>query len=272
MRCRKAYRTETCDAGFGSSDANVNEGNERNVLSRLALSDRFATGFECLGSETAVSGVAAWCDPLGGLYLPDLSLLVVSDLHLEKGAAFARRGHMLPPYDTIATLKILSSLINRYNPKIVVSLGDNFHDRIGSQHLPLPLRDLITAMAAGREWIWINGNHDPDGTVDLPGACVDEMVYGNLVFRHEPKAGAASGEIAGHLHPAATVRRREKTVRRPCFATDGTRLLMPAFGVMSGGLDLRHKAMRGLFDQAALVAHLMGRDRIYSVRFASLLG
>ncbi|MES5098244.1 ligase-associated DNA damage response endonuclease PdeM [Agrobacterium sp. BA1120] len=242
------------------------------MLSRLALSDKFATGFECLGSETAVNGVAGWCDPLGGLYLPDLSLLVVSDLHLEKGAAFARRGRLLPPYDTIATLKILSSLITRYDPKIVVSLGDNFHDRIGSQHLPLPLRDLIKEMARGREWIWINGNHDPDGTVDLPGSSSDEMFYGNLVFRHEPKLGASLGEIAGHLHPAATVRRRDKSVRRPCFATDGTRMLMPAFGVLSGGLDLRHKAMRGLFDHSALVAHLLGRDRIYSVRFANLLG
>lgn len=248
------------------------EGQNRDVLSRLALSDKFATGFECLGSETAVNGVAGWCDPLGGLYLPDLSLLVVSDLHLEKGAAFARRGRLLPPYDTIATLKILSSLITRYDPKIVVSLGDNFHDRIGSQHLPLPLRDLIKEMARGREWIWINGNHDPDGTVDLPGSSSDEMFYGNLVFRHEPKLGASTGEIAGHLHPAATVRRRDKSVRRPCFATDGTRMLMPAFGVLSGGLDLRHKAMKGLFDHSALVAHLLGRDRIYSVRFNNLLG
>lgn len=242
------------------------------VLSRLALSDKFSSGFECLGSETVINSVAGWCDPLGGLYLPDLSVLVVSDLHLEKGAAFARRGRMLPPYDTIATLKILSSLITRYDPKIVVSLGDNFHDRTGSQHLPLPLREVIRDMARGREWVWINGNHDPDGAVDLPGSSTDEMVHGNLVFRHEPQLGAAPGEIAGHLHPAATVRRRDKSVRRPCFATDGARMLMPAFGVLSGGLDLRHKAMHGLFDRSALVAHMLGRDRIYPVRFANLLG
>jgi DNA ligase-associated metallophosphoesterase len=242
------------------------------VLNRLALSDRFASGLECLGSETTINGVAAFCDPLGGLYLPDLSLLVVSDLHLEKAAAFARRGQLLPPYDTIATLKILASLITRYNPSVVVSLGDNFHDRVGSTHLPQNLRDLIAEMARGREWIWINGNHDPDGAVDLPGSSVDEMFHGNLVFRHEPKQGASIGEIAGHLHPSATVRRREKSVRRQCFATDGSRLLMPAFGVMTGGLDLRHKAMRGLFDHSALVAHLLGRDRIYSVRFSNLLG
>ena len=220
--------------------------------------------------ETVVHGVAALCDPLGALYLPDAGILVVSDLHLEKGAAFARRGMLLPPYDTLATLTVLAAVISRYDPKLVVSLGDNFHDRVGSQHLPEEFRSLIVTMARGREWIWINGNHDPDGTVDLPGHSVDEMHYGGLTFRHEPKAGRHAGEIAGHLHPSATVRRREKSVRRPCFATDGARLLMPAFGVMTGGLDLRHKAMAGLFEPESLIAHLLGRDRIYSVRFGNL--
>ena len=241
-------------------------------MHRLAFARTIDTKNHPPGVEIALHGAAAVCDPLGGLYLPDLGLLVVSDLHLEKGAAFARRGMLLPPYDTLATLGILSAVIGRYDPKIVVSLGDNFHDRVGSKHLPVSARALITDMARGREWIWINGNHDPDGTVDLPGHSVDQLIMGHLTFRHEPQAGSAPGEIAGHLHPSATVRRREKSVRRPCFASDGQRLLMPAFGVLTGGLDLRHKAMTGLFDHAALVAHLLGRDRIYSVRFGNLLG
>ncbi len=241
-------------------------------MNRLALARELNGLVPMPGVETSVAGVAAVCDPLGALYLPETGMLVVSDLHLEKGAAFARRGMMLPPYDTLATLTVLSAVITRYDPNIVVSLGDNFHDRVGSQHLPEPFRVLIADMARGREWIWINGNHDPDGTVDLPGISTDEIHYGGLTFRHEPKGGLQQGEIAGHLHPAATVRRREKSIRRPCFATDGSRLLMPAFGVMSGGLDLGHKAMRGLFDHASLVAHLLGRDRIYSVRFGNLRG
>ncbi|CCM74316.1 ligase-associated DNA damage response endonuclease PdeM [Rhizobium mesoamericanum] len=242
------------------------------MINRLALA-RELNGVAALpGVETAVHGVAAVCDPLGALYMSDAGILVVSDLHLEKGAAFARRGMMLPPYDTLATLTLLSAVVTRYDPKLVVSLGDNFHDRIGSAHLPEAFRSLISEMARGREWVWINGNHDPDGTVDLPGASVDEMHYGGLTFRHEPNGGLQKGEIAGHLHPAATVRRREKSVRRPCFATDGARLVMPAFGVMTGGLDLRHKAMKGLFDNTSLIAHLLGRDRIYSVRFGNLVG
>ncbi|WP_411828454.1 ligase-associated DNA damage response endonuclease PdeM [Neorhizobium petrolearium] len=244
------------------------------MMHRLGLAARAngTTGAATGAEEIVVNGVAAVCDPMGSLYLPENGMLVVSDLHLEKGAAFARRGMLLPPYDTIATLNILSAVINRYDPKIVVSLGDNFHDRKGSEHLPEELRSLITAMARGRDWIWINGNHDPDGTVDLPGTCTDELFYGGLVFRHEPSLISGKGEIAGHLHPAATVRRREKSVRRPCFASDGSRLLMPAFGVLAGGLDLRHKAMRGLFDHEKLVAHLLGRDRIYSVRYSNLIG
>lgn len=242
-------------------------------MHRLGLSPRtIVTGQPTGAEEILVHGIAAVCDPLGGLYLPETQTLVVSDLHLEKGAAFARRGMMLPPYDTIATLNILSAVITRYDPKVVVSLGDNFHDRKGSEHLPADLRSLITAMARGRDWIWINGNHDPDGTVDLPGTCTDELFYGGLVFRHEPSLISGKGEIAGHLHPSATVRRREKSVRRPCFASDGARLLMPAFGVLAGGLDLRHRAMHGLFDREALVAHLLGRDRIYSVRYGNLIG
>jgi DNA ligase-associated metallophosphoesterase len=238
---------------------------------RLALAAA-ETQTPAIGAEITVHGVAAVCDPLGGLYLPDFGILVVSDLHLEKGAAFARRGMMLPPYDTLATLRILTAIVNRYDPKIVISLGDNFHDRRGSGLMPEDYRLMIEQLARGRDWIWINGNHDPDGTINLPGQCADELVYGGLVFRHEPSLIAGRGEIAGHLHPAATVGRRGKYVRRACFASDGNRLVMPAFGVTTGGLDLKHKAMHGLFDRTELIAHLLGRDRIYSVRFGNLIG
>jgi DNA ligase-associated metallophosphoesterase len=247
---------------------------DEELLTRIGLAARTlgTSGPEAGTEEIVVHGVTAVCDPLGSLYLPEHGMLVVSDLHLEKGAAFARRGMMLPPYDTLATLNILAAVIGRYDPKVVVSLGDNFHDRKGSRYLSDDLRTMIKDMARGRDWIWINGNHDPDGTVDLPGISSDELVYGGLVFRHEPSLVSGKGEIAGHLHPSATVRRREKSVRRACFACDGHRLIMPAFGVLAGGLDLRHKAMQGLFKHDSLVAHLLGRDRIYSVRYGSLLG
>lgn len=223
-------------------------------------------------STTTILGVTTVCDPLGALYMEDHDLLVVSDLHLEKGAAFARLGMLLPPYDTLATLRLLETLMARYNPKIVISLGDNFHDRVGSEYMPDIWRQMIVSMARGREWIWINGNHDPDGVADLPGISADELVYAGLTFRHEPQSGSQPGEIAGHLHPSATIRRREKSVRRPCFATDGQRLIMPAFGVLTGGLDLKHSAFKGLFDRKSLVAHLMSKERIYTVHSANFYG
>ena len=227
---------------------------------------------QSLAQQLVARAVAAVCDLVGALYLPDLDTLVVSDLHLEKGAAFARRGQLLPPYDTLATLRLLDGVVTRYQPKTVISLGDNFHDRVGSALMPLPFREMILAMARGRDFIWINGNHDPDGTTDLPGISADEITLAGLTFRHEPSLAHGRGEVAGHLHPSATVRRREKSVRRPCFATDGNRLVMPSFGVTTGGLDLRHKAFTGLFARSDLIAHLLGRDRIYSVRYGNLLG
>lgn len=236
-------------------------------MANLAL-----VGEEAGTSVTRVADVELLCDPLGALFHEAAGLLVVSDLHLEKGAAFARRGQLLPPYDTHATLKLLSRVIDRYRPKLVVSLGDNFHDRVGSALMPADCRALILDMARGRDWIWITGNHDPDGVTNLPGTVAESLALSGLTFRHEPRSGGETGEIAGHLHPAATLRRREKSVRRPCFATDGARLVMPSFGVMTGGLDLAHAAFRGLFDRKRLVAHMIGRDRVYPVAWEGLKG
>lgn len=228
-----------------------------------------ATGMR---AEAELQGVPLVFHALGALYLPDCRALVVSDLHLEKGAAFARRGQLLPPWDTHATLNLLETVIAAFDPAIILSLGDNFHDRAGSVELPQPFRDRIRAMASGREMIWIAGNHDPDGVHDLPGIELDEVFLGGLTFRHIPQKGAADGEVSGHLHPSATLVRQDRAVRRPCFAMDARRLVMPSFGVMTGGLDLRHEAFRGLFERASLTAHMLGRERLYSVPFARLRG
>jgi DNA ligase-associated metallophosphoesterase len=211
-------------------------------------------------------------DPAGAMFLPEHGLLCISDLHLEKGAAFARRGQLLPPWDTLATLRILEVVIARHNPSIVVSLGDNFHDRYGSLHMPEEFRRLVNAMAAGREWIWINGNHDPDGVTGLAGISADTLDYAGLHFRHEPLKVPRPGEIAGHLHPAATLLRRNRAVRRPCFAIDGRRLIMPSFGVLTGGLDIDNPAFAGLFDKSRLTAHMLSQGQIHSFAHAVLRG
>jgi DNA ligase-associated metallophosphoesterase len=222
--------------------------------------------------QAELNGQTLMLDPAGAMVLPEHGLLCVSDLHLEKGAAFARRGQLLPPWDTLATLRILERVIARHNPKIVVSLGDNFHDRTGSVHMPVEFRLMINEMARGREWVWINGNHDPDGVTDLAGMSADTLDYAGLHFRHEPQRAPQAGEIAGHLHPAATLMRKERAVRRPCFATDGRRLIMPSFGVLTGGLDINNRAFTGLFEKDRLMAHMLSQGRIHSFAYHMLRG
>lgn len=221
-------------------------------------------------SEIVVAGERAVCDRRGALYFPDHGLLAVSDLHLEKGSSFARRGVLLPPYDTAATLRLLHSVVAHYRPRTVVSLGDSFHDAEGSGRLPEPFRDQIAAMAVGRDWFWITGNHDPVAPSGLPGDAADEIAVGNLVFRHEPSTGASHGEIAGHLHPCARIVRRGRSVRRRCFVGDGTRLVMPAFGAFTGSLNVLDRAYAGLFSRDGLMAWLLGADRVYAIAGAML--
>ncbi|MEM8538671.1 MAG: ligase-associated DNA damage response endonuclease PdeM [Pseudomonadota bacterium] len=225
-------------------------------------------------AEIKIRETDAVCDPLGALFLPHSATLIVSDLHLEKGAAFARRGMLLPPYDTAQTLKLVTAVINRYQPACVICLGDSFHDRQGAAALPSDQQEQIANLMARRHWFWIAGNHDPDEPKGLGGDCVSELYLEGLCFRHEPASDRETsvGEVSGHLHPAARVVRRGKGVRRPCFATDGIRMIMPSFGVTTGGLNLRNAAFAGLFDPRRLTAHLLGRERIYSVAFDRLIG
>lgn len=222
-------------------------------------------GFARRAGLVAIAGEAALADPRGALVLPDHGLLVVSDLHLEKGSAAARRGRMLPPYDTGATLDLLAAVIAAHRPRIVVSLGDSFHDDGGAGRMPAPYRERLAALMAGREWIWVAGNHDPAPPAGLPGMVAQEIAVGRLRLRHEPQAGSPPGEIAGHLHPGAMVVQRGRAVRRRCFASDGTRLVMPAFGAFTGALNVLDRAYDGLFRRESLVAHMLGEARVYAV-------
>ena len=171
-------------------------------------------------TEISVAGEVAWCDRRGALYFPELGLLCVSDLHLEKGSSLARRGILIPPYDTAATLIRLAMLIDHYRPKIVISLGDSFHDRDGASRLPDPVRSELAGLIGGRDWFWVAGNHDPEAPAGLPGDTVQMLAVGGLVFRHEPSAQSCEGEIAGHLHPCARIVQRGRSVRRRCFANN----------------------------------------------------
>lgn len=218
----------------------------------------------------SINGEAAICDARGLLYFPGLGLLAVSDLHLEKGSSLARRGSLIPPYDTAATLARLEAAIVHHNPRIVVSLGDSFHDREGSERMPSVFRDILSVVMAGRDWFWVAGNHDPEAPKDIGGESVQEIAIGGLLFRHEPSKRAEAGEIAGHLHPCARIVQRGRSVRRRCFATDGRRVVMPAFGSYTGSLNVLDRAFAGLFQRESLIAYMLGADRAYPIRGARL--
>ncbi len=213
----------------------------------------------------AVAGVTLVADPAGALYWADEGLLVVADLHLEKGSAFAARGVLLPPYDTAATLARLARLVERYAPRLLIALGDSFHDGGGPLRMAPGDRGVLAVLQRGRDWVWIAGNHDPDLPAGVGGGRADVLAFGPLTFRHEPSEQTADGEIAGHLHPLARVTQRGRAVSRRCFANDGKRLVMPAFGAYAGGLNVLDRAIFGLFGTLAFTAHMLGERRLYAI-------
>jgi hypothetical protein len=212
----------------------------------------------------AVSGISLVADCAGALYWPEEGLLAVADLHLEKGSSFAKRGVFLPPYDTASTLARLGELVARYAPRIVIALGDNFHDGGGADRLQDGDRDHLRALQRSRDWVWITGNHDPEPAKNIGGFFPASLCIGALSFRHQPTPQADDGEIAGHLHPVARVTQRGRTVSRRCFAANGRQAILPAFGAFTGGLNIRHEAFLEVFGTLAFTAHMLGDSRLYA--------
>ena len=232
----------------------------------------FPRGFAispCGGLAMAINGEATVLRVSGAMWLPDYRALIVADLHFEKGSAYARRGQLLPPYDTRETLTRLEREVTATTPDLLIFLGDSFHDGAAEDRLAGDDARRLAALATGRRLIWIVGNHDADGPRALPGEIIDTMTLGALVLRHEPLPGPQPGEASGHLHPAARVAGRGGRVRRRCFATDGSRVILPAFGSYAGGLNLKDTAFAGLFVGKPLAATL-GAERVHAIGWASL--
>jgi len=201
-------------------------------------------------------------DPSGVLVWPEQALVVVADLHLEKGSALARRGSLLPPYDTRTTLAGLEAVLARWAPRTVISLGDGFHDDQASTRLAARDRARLRALVAAHDWIWLAGNHDPGAPAGLGGRGETELEIAGIVLRHLPSAASDRPEIAGHLHPSARVTVRGRQLARPCFVHGGRRMLLPAFGSYTGGLDVFDPAIAGLFGDGFDVA-LLGDGRVH---------
>jgi DNA ligase-associated metallophosphoesterase len=223
--------------------------------------------------ERAVLGIAgteAIADRSGALVLAAERTLIVSDLHLEKGSAFAVRGVLLPPYDTRETLSRLADVIARYAPARVIALGDSLHDRTAGDRLGSDERAVLRQLQSGREWIWVTGNHDPEIPPDIGGEACGEVELGGVVFRHQPSPEADAREVAGHLHPAARVLLSGAGLRGPCFVASAKRIVLPAFGAFTGGLNVLDEAFEPLFSRSGFGVHVLGRKGIYPVARASL--
>lgn len=199
----------------------------------------------------------------GALFWRAESMLLVADLHFEKFSSFAKKGQMLPPYDTGLTLKRLERDIERTGAERVVALGDSFHRDEGTETLLDTDRLRLMALLGKSHWTWLSGNHDPKPHA-LGGVCMSQLEHRGLTLTHEPQRGAR-GMVAGHLHPAATVVSNGSAARRPCFVHDNRLLLLPAYGAGTGSMNILGRAFAGLFDHSALQVTMLGRDRLYPV-------
>ncbi len=223
----------------------------------------------CGGLSMALNGTAVTLRASGALWIEAARMLVVADLHLEKGSAYAARGQMLPPYDTRDTLRRLQAEVAAAAPRAVVLLGDTFHDRRSEDRLAPGDAAALRALAGATRLVWVVGNHDAYGPQDLPGETRDEIEVETLTLRHEPAPGPQAGEVAGHLHPCARIAAAGASVRRRCFVTDGARLVVPAFGAYAGGLSVRDAAFADLFARDPLCAAL-GAGRVRAVGWGSI--
>jgi len=176
----------------------------------------------------------------GALFWPSRRALLVADLHLEKASWFARLGQMLPPYDSIATLADLTALAVSTGAEEIWCLGDSFHDRHGCDRLPARAREMLVSLTGATRWTWITGNHDPAFGDPCGGAIVEEVEVEGLLLRHEADPDDSRPELSGHFHPKLRIHHRGRKVSRRCFVATERKLILPAFGSLTGGLDAGH--------------------------------
>lgn len=192
--------------------------------------------FEFGGQQFELAGDAA-------LYWPQHRTLLVSDLHLEKASAYAAGGQMLPPYDSLATLQDIAALVAQFRPARIISLGDNFHDDAGEARLNGGAARLLEELIWQTEWLWITGNHDRGISAKWGGRSVAEIMLSGVILRHEAEVGEPAPEISGHFHPKFRQNLRGRMVARRCFVKSPRKLIMPAFGALTGGLDVQDVAI-----------------------------
>lgn len=213
----------------------------------------------------SICGKQFIADQSGALYWPAEQALIVADLHLEKGSSFARSGQLLPPYDTRETLAKLAAVIDRYQPETLIALGDSFHDGDGGERMGEEDLETLGMLQEDCEWIWVTGNHDATISPRVGGFVTGAVTVEGINLRHEPHIGRATHEIAGHLHPAARISLHGYMLRRACFVSNGLRLVMPAFGAYTGGLNVLDAAFQPMFGNDGMRVWMLGQEGLYPV-------
>ena len=212
--------------------------------------------FPFAGEEMALVGSRA-------LWWQRESALVVADLHLEKASAFAARGQLLPPYDSRATLERIADAIRATGARRVYCLGDNFHDSGGAARLESHDAGMLAALVRATDWVWITGNHDSGPVCGVGGTALDELVTGGLALRHQAGGAAREPELSGHFHPKLAITARGRRIARACLVASEKRLILPAFGALTGGLDATDPAIIAAMQPArAIDALLAAGDRL----------
>ena len=197
----------------------------------------------------------------GALFWHSQNALLVADLHLEKASWFARLGQLLPPYDSHATLTALTEEVGRTGATRLYCLGDSFHDRFGCDRLPADSRALLEGLTRRLDWTWIVGNHDPGFADHCGGRIIEEEVISGIVLRHEAVPDESRPEMSGHFHPKLRLSLNGRRISRRCFVASDSKLILPAFGSLTGGLDARHPEIVGAISGEA-VALIPVADRL----------
>jgi DNA ligase-associated metallophosphoesterase len=191
------------------------------------------------------------------LFWPRENALLVADLHLEKASFFARHGQMLPPYDSRETLGRIADALNETGARRVFCLGDNFHDSAGTQRLEDHAAGMLAALTRATDWVWITGNHDAAMDAAAGGALADELEVSGLLLRHRAERGETRPELSGHYHPKLTVAAKGRRIARPCAVVSETRLILPAFGALTGGMNAADPAILAAMQPARAIDALV---------------
>ncbi len=192
------------------------------------------------------------------LFWPRENALLVADLHLEKASFFAQHGSMLPPYDSRETLERVAEAIRETGARRVITLGDNFHDSEGSTRLEPHAAGMLSALTRAVDWVWLTGNHDPSMEAKNGGTVMVELELAGMILRHRATAGETRPELSGHFHPRIQVKVRQRHIQRACAVVSqdysgAGRMILPAFGALTGGMDASDPAIVEALQPAAAI-------------------